>query len=110
MDVFLHFGPSNCHSIIFDKNLIMNKEQKRNSHLCQRRDMKDNRRDEKKKRRTEADLQRYSMLSKNGHTKGAPPFVAEILSPSTRSRDLLLKNYIYGNAGVREYWCIDPDQ
>ena len=72
--------------------------------------MKDNRRDEKKKRRTEADLQRYSMLSKNGHTKGAPPFVAEILSPSTRSRDLLLKNYIYGNAGVREYWCIDPDQ
>ena len=50
----------------------------------------------------------YSMLSKNGHTKGAPPFVAEILSPSSRSRDLLLKNYIYGNAGVREYWCIDP--
>ena len=51
-----------------------------------------------------------SMLGVNGHTIGAPPFVVEILSPSTRGRDLLLKNYKYSISGVREYWCIDPVQ
>ena len=52
----------------------------------------------------------YSMFGKDGHTKGAPPFVVEVLSPSTRSRDMLLKAYKYCNAGVREYWCIDPKE
>ena len=33
----------------------------------------------------------------------------EILSPSTRSRDLFLKLNKYKNAGVREYWVVDPD-
>lgn len=33
----------------------------------------------------------------------------EILSPSTRSKDLFLKLYKYKNAGVREYWVVDPD-
>ena len=32
----------------------------------------------------------------------------EILSPSTRSRDQLLKLHKYHNAGVREYWIVDP--
>ncbi len=39
---------------------------------------------------------------------GAPDFVAEILSPSTRSRDMFLKLVKYKTAGVREYWIIDP--
>lgn len=39
---------------------------------------------------------------------GAPDFVAEILSPSTRSKDMLLKLNKYRDAGVREYWIIDP--
>lgn len=39
---------------------------------------------------------------------GAPALVAEILSPSTRSRDMILKLYKYQKAGVREYWIIDP--
>ncbi len=30
------------------------------------------------------------------------------LSPSSRSKDMLLKTYKYKNAGVREYWIIDP--
>ena len=41
---------------------------------------------------------------------GAPDFVLEILSPSTRRRDLSLKLHKYLNAGVREYWIIDPDK
>lgn len=42
--------------------------------------------------------------------EGAPDFVIEILSPSTRSRDMMLKNYKYRKAGVREYWMVDPDE
>ena len=37
---------------------------------------------------------------------GAPDFVAEILSPSSRSRDCLLKLIRYREAGVREYWIV----
>lgn len=40
---------------------------------------------------------------------GAPDLVMEILSRSTRSRDMLLKLNKYADAGVREYWIIDPD-
>lgn len=39
---------------------------------------------------------------------GAPDFIAEVLSPSTKKKDISLKNYKYANAGVREYWIIDP--
>lgn len=41
---------------------------------------------------------------------GAPDFVAEVLSPSTRKKDMIIKLYKYHNAGVREYWLIDPDK
>ncbi len=41
---------------------------------------------------------------------GAPDFVAEILSPSTRRKDMVVKLHKYMNAGVREYWIIDPDE
>lgn len=40
--------------------------------------------------------------------EGAPEFVAEILSESTRRKDCLLKLNKYMAAGVREYWIIDP--
>ncbi|MBQ9642686.1 MAG: Uma2 family endonuclease [Lachnospiraceae bacterium] len=46
----------------------------------------------------------------NGRVFGAPDFVAEILSPSTRKKDMSLKVYYYMNAGVREYWLIDPEK
>lgn len=39
---------------------------------------------------------------------GAPDFVAEVLSKSTRRKDIGVKTYKYANAGVREYWMIDP--
>ena len=42
------------------------------------------------------------------HITGAPDLTVEILSSSTRSKDMLLKLYKYHHAGVREYWIIDP--
>lgn len=39
---------------------------------------------------------------------GAPEFLAEVVSPSTRSRDLFLKASKYRAAGVKEYWILDP--
>ena len=45
----------------------------------------------------------------NGIIYGAPDLVLEILSPSSRSRDLLIKFNKYWHAGVREYWIVDPE-
>ncbi len=39
--------------------------------------------------------------------EGAPDIAIEILS-TDRSRDLVLKRQIYAEAGVLEYWTIDP--
>ncbi len=47
---------------------------------------------------------------KNRCIDGAPDLTVEILSDSTRSKDLLLKTYKYKNAGVKEYWIIDPQR
>ena len=40
--------------------------------------------------------------------EGAPDMVVEILSPSTRKKDMTLKLSKYTGAGVREYWIVDP--
>ena len=45
---------------------------------------------------------------KRTHIEGAPDFIAEILSPSTRKYDLGKKKDIYEKYGVKEYWVIDP--
>lgn len=39
---------------------------------------------------------------------GAPDFVLEVISPSTRNKDYRIKVYKYINAGVREIWYLDP--
>ena len=41
---------------------------------------------------------------------GAPDFVLEVLSPSTRKKDLTVKLSKYIEAGVREYWILDPEK
>lgn len=42
--------------------------------------------------------------------EGAPDFVVEVLSPSTKRKDSLIKFHKYADAGVREYWMVDPDK
>ena len=39
---------------------------------------------------------------------GAPDFIIEIVSPINPSDDYIRKLYYYKNAGVREYWIVDP--
>ena len=39
---------------------------------------------------------------------GAPDFIIEIVSPSSRKMDYSTKNALYSDFGVREYWIVDP--
>jgi Uma2 family endonuclease len=49
---------------------------------------------------------RYSIPIDNG-TMGAPDLAAEVLSPSTQSRDEGAKLRLYEQGGVPEYWIAD---
>jgi Uma2 family endonuclease len=48
---------------------------------------------------------------KRGHEgcRGAPDFVVEILSPSNTAIEMERKLKLYKEAGVREYWVVDPE-
>lgn len=48
-----------------------------------------------------------SKLSDRG-CEGAPDWIIEIVSPSSRRMDYYKKNALYADAGVREYWIVDP--
>ena len=48
-------------------------------------------------------------LSERG-CEGAPDFIVEIVSPESRRPDYLLKMTLYSEAGVREYWIVDPEK
>ena len=52
--------------------------------------------------------ERRSILTDKG-AEGAPDLVIEILSPSTEHNDRNTKFSTYAQAGVTEYWLIDPD-
>lgn len=40
---------------------------------------------------------------------GVPDLLVEILSPSTRRRDLSIKKDHFEKVGVKEYWIVDPN-
>ena len=48
-----------------------------------------------------------SKLSDRG-CEGAPDLVVEVVSPSNRGMDYVTKTNVYREAGVREYWVVDP--
>lgn len=39
---------------------------------------------------------------------GAPDWIIEIVSPGNSSHDYIVKLNLYADAGVREYWIVDP--
>lgn len=41
---------------------------------------------------------------------GAPDWIIEIVSPSSRTMDYYSKLFKYRTAGVREYWIVDPER
>jgi Uma2 family endonuclease len=51
---------------------------------------------------------RKSLVSGRG-IEGPPDLVVEILSPSNRAHDEVLKKSIYARFGIPEYWVVDPD-
>ncbi len=49
-----------------------------------------------------------NMLDEKEKFKGTPVLVVEVLSPSTRGRDLFIKGGLYEESGIEEYWVVDP--
>ncbi len=41
---------------------------------------------------------------------GAPDWIIEIVSPSSKRIDYLIKLFKYRNAGVKEYWIVDAEK
>ncbi len=41
--------------------------------------------------------------------QGVPDLLIEVLSPSSRKRDRILKLNLYSKSGVKEYWIINPE-
>lgn len=51
----------------------------------------------------------HSKLTDKG-CSGAPDWIVEVVSPSTRRMDYFTKLFKYRTSGVREYWLVDPDK
>ena len=52
---------------------------------------------------------RKILKNKGKNVFGAPDFAMEVISPSSRTKDKVTKRDKYRDAGVREYWLIDPE-
>jgi len=50
-----------------------------------------------------------SKIDDNG-CNGAPDWIVEIVSPSSKKLDYFIKLSKYREAGVREYWIVDPEK
>jgi Uma2 family endonuclease len=53
--------------------------------------------------------QERSAILTEANIQGSPDLVVEILSPSSKQRDLGIKRNLFAKYGVREYWIVDPE-
>jgi len=49
------------------------------------------------------------MMNAKGSYDGIPALVVEVLSKSTKSKDMMIKSNLYMRSGVSEYWIVDTD-
>lgn len=49
-------------------------------------------------------------IDASGKYQGVPALTVEVLSRSTRRKDMLKKLDLYMRTGVKEYWMVDPDK
>jgi len=49
------------------------------------------------------------LINQKGSYDGKPSLVVEVLSKSTKSKDIMLKSNLYMRSGVPEYWIVDTD-
>ena len=68
--------------------------------------------DNRKKDRLQPDL--FVVCERNKEEpesdQHAPDLIMEVMSPSSRQMDMLIKLNRYLRAGVKEYWIVDPDK
>lgn len=46
-------------------------------------------------------------VTEDNKYEGVPSLIVEVLSPSTKSKDMVTKLNLYMKSGVREYWMVD---
>lgn len=51
-----------------------------------------------------------TLVESEDKVKFVPDFIAEVVSAKSKSRDMFTKLGKYREAGVREYWLVDPDK
>ncbi len=51
----------------------------------------------------------HENIDQKGKYHGIPSLVVEILSPSTRTKDLTTKLELYMKGGIQEYWVVNPE-
>lgn len=49
-----------------------------------------------------------NMVDENGKYQGVPTLVVEVISKSTKKKDMLKKLDLYMETGIKEYWLVDP--
>ena len=52
----------------------------------------------------------HDQIDASGKYHGVPTLVVEVLSPSTRSKDMVKKLSLYMHSGVKEYWIVDLEE
>lgn len=48
-------------------------------------------------------------IDHEGRYQGKPALIVEVLSKTTRTKDMIQKLNLYMKSGVEEYWIVDPD-
>ena len=53
--------------------------------------------------------QRWDATAANSYFQGSPELVIEILSPSNRAAEMMVKEAVCLSTGAREFWIVDAD-